>query len=217
MLLIFNSSAQKKVSLKKQRKIVAAKQINELKNGVLFVRLKTKQKTIEAMKKSGKESLAKKTAYKLKNRNLIITKSFKNYFDFCPVYFFYSSDSKHVRNNNLDSIIFLNDDLSTNKSITITNPTIFIAEFGNIEPNQTITYQSTSHVPATEKRNTYNGGTNFSFKAVVIKDEMFNQLQDPFPYYQRESSGLKEEKHIKGALLALNARLHKFYKNQHKK
>lgn len=218
LLLTLNYSAQKtkKISARKQGKIEAKKQINELQKGVLLVRLKTKEKTIEAMKKSGKLDLALKTENKLKNRNTLIIKAFKNSFKFCPIYFIYSTDSKHVRNNNLDSVEFLNDDLTVNKSIKITNPYIYIAEFGNIEPSQTISYQYSADPPINNNKNTYNGSTNFSFKAVVIKDKMFNQLRDPFPYYVKEATGFNEGKHINSAILSLNAKLFKFYKKQNK-
>ncbi|MBL4668292.1 MAG: hypothetical protein JKY30_03405 [Flavobacteriales bacterium] len=213
--IIFSSTAftqnDKKTSFRKQRKINAKEQIIGLKNGILLVRLKTNKKSIEAMREHGRTILANKTEGKLKNRNAYIIYAFKTSFDFCPVYFFYSSDSKHIRNNHLDSVSFLNDSLKIDKSITVNDTNYYVAEFGHIEPTETIDYQSSVYVPKKETRNTYTGSSDFSFKAVIVKDKMFKQLNKPFPYYSKESSSPKKKENINAAITKLNLILKKYY------
>jgi len=204
----------KKISYRKQAKIDAKRQIIEIHDGVLLVRLKQKQKSIDALRKQGREKFANKVELKQKNRNKYIIEAFNTLFDFCPVYFFYSDDSKHVRKNNLDSISFLNDSLIPDKSITVKDTLFYITEFGHIEPEETLTYQSSTHLSKGETRTTYSGSSDFSFKAVTIKTKGFKQLKDPFPYYSKEYSGSNKRANINNAVHKLNLKLTKFYNKQ---
>ena len=72
------------------------RQIKELHNGILLVRLSAKQNTIEAMQKVGKLELAEKIRLKQRERNLKIVKAFRDHFTFCSVFFFYSSIQLHI-------------------------------------------------------------------------------------------------------------------------
>ena len=141
---------------------------------VLLVRLKQKQKSIDALRKRNRKKLANKIELKQQNRNSYIIDAFNTKFDFCPVYFFYSDDSKHVRTNNLDSVSFLNDSLFIDTSITLLDTNFYIAEFGRIEPEETITYQSSVYVPKDEVRLTYSGASDFSFKALTVKTKILS-------------------------------------------
>jgi len=206
----------KKISYRKQCKIDSKRQILEIHNGVLLVRLKQKQKSIDALRKRGREKFANKIELKQKSRNKYIIDAFNTRFDFCPVYFFYSSDSKHIRNNKLDSISFLNDSLLKDNSITFKDSIFYVAEFGHIEPEETFTYQSSTHLSKGETRSTYNGSSDFSFKAVTIKTKDFKQLKEPFPYYSKESSGTNKRANINAAVSKLNIILTRFHTKQTK-
>lgn len=215
-LFTSNLSAQetKKISYRKQCKIDSKRQILEIHDGVLLVRLKQKQKSIDALRKRGRVKLAKKIELKQQNRNKYIIDAFNARFDFCPVYFFYSSDSKHIRNNNLDSISFLNDSLLKDNSITFKDSIFYVAEFGHIEPEETFTYQSSVHTSKNETIATYSGSSDFSFKAVTIKTKDFKQLKEPFPYYSKESSGANKRANINAAVRKLDLILKRFYSKQ---
>tara|TARA_B100000809_G_scaffold68994_1_gene66207 strand:- start:330 stop:1010 length:681 start_codon:yes stop_codon:yes gene_type:complete len=206
------SQKEKKNSVRKQSHIDSKTQILELKNGVLLVRLKAKKRTLEAMRKAKKYKLADKTENKLKYRNQLIINGFRLKFDFCPVYFFYSNDSRHVLTNNLDSISFLNDNLQIDNSIIVKANHIYIAEFGNIEPSKTPNYQTTVSLLDKEKRNTFNGSSDFSFKVLCIKNNNFDQLSNPFPYYVKESKGLPLKGAIESAIQSMNSKLNNYYK-----
>jgi hypothetical protein len=207
---------QKKISYRQQCKIDSKRQIVELHNGVLLVRLKQKQKSIDGLREQGRDKLADKVELNQKNRNSYIIDAFNSRFDFCPVYFFYSSDSKHVRNNKIDSISFLNDSLIKDISITLKDTNYYITEFGRVEPEETFTYQSSTHLPKGETRATYSGGSDFSFKAVTVKTKNFKQLKEPFPYYSKEKSGSNKRANINNAVSKLNLSLKKFYNKQGK-
>lgn len=211
-----NLSAQKvkKEGYRKQCKIDSKRQIIELHNGALLVRLKQKQKSINALKKQGRVKLANKVELKQKNRNSYIIDAFKTRFDFCPVYFFYSSDSKYIRNNELDSVSFLNDSLIVDKTIILKDTNFYVAEFGHIEPEETFTYQSSANVAANETKITYSGASDISFKAVIIKTKNFKQLKEPFPFYSKEKSGSNKRANINTAVTKLDYILKKFYKKQ---
>ncbi|MDG1476615.1 MAG: hypothetical protein P8Q14_05680, partial [Vicingaceae bacterium] len=209
-----SAQTPEKKGYRKKCKIDSKRQIIELHKGALFIRLKQKQKSIDALRKKGQEKLANKIELKQKNRNSYIVDAFKSRFDFCPIYFFYSSDSKHVRNNDLDSISFLNDSLQIDFSIIVNDTNFYIAEFGHIEPEETFTYQSSTHLPKGETRATYSGGSDFSFKAVTVKTKNFKQLKEPFPYYSKEKSGSNKRANINNAVSKLNLSLKKFYDKQ---
>jgi len=214
ILLLFISAfsfaqREKKTSYRKQCKIDSERQINELRNGVLLVRLKTKKKTISAMRKAKRYKLADKTEQELKKRNQFIITGFKSNFNFCPVYFFYSHDSKYVRNNNLDSISFLNDSLIIDNSITVNNSNIYVAEFGSVYPD-TMVYSQSEYFEYGKKQTTNYGGSALTITALIIKSNQFTQLKDPFPYFVREFKGLLIQRSIKKAIYKMNAKLVKF-------
>jgi len=65
-----------------------------------------------------------------------------------------------------------------------------------------------------EKRNTYSGGSDFSFKALTVKTKRFKQLKEPFPYYYKEPLGPKNKANTNKAVSKLNSHLEKFYNKQ---
>lgn len=174
---------------KNQEKQLAYTHISALKSSALLVRLKTKQKTIDALRKNNLNQEADIVTLEMRQKNLAIIKAFNEKFNFCPVYFFYSSDSKLVLENKLDSVRFLNEKLEYDGLIKFNSDNFYIGEFGNIEQHPSTsktgdydTYDSEGNIIT---REAYNGQTNFGFGALVIKDSNFNQLLRPFPYYSR--------------------------------
>ena len=63
------TSEQSTRDMKRQRRLLASTQINQLKDGILLVRLKTKRNTITALGKIGKEKLADKIERQQKKYN----------------------------------------------------------------------------------------------------------------------------------------------------
>lgn len=201
---------EKKVNKRKQAKSKAITNVIALKSGVLLVRLSEKKNTINAMKKVGKDKLAAKTEYKQRERNLAIVAAFSSNFDFCPVYFFFSDDSKYIRKKQLDSIVFLNEQLQHDSSITVNATTFFTAVLGVTEPDTT-NYSKHTYFEKGEQSTTYYGAGEIAVSALIIKDDQIYQLGKPFPYYVREFKGLPFHRAIFRMVQKMNENLLAFY------
>jgi hypothetical protein len=163
----------------------AKKQIKELKEGVLLVRLHTKQPVINALEEKGATKKANYIKEKQETENKEIVAAFKN-FDFCPVYFFYSQFSDSLKNGKYNNVIILNDSLQPTK-LNLTN--YYIADFGNVEKNYvndtTDVKRNELKAKGIDTKKKYKGGSNLSIRAMIISDANFNQLKSPFPFYTR--------------------------------
>jgi hypothetical protein len=163
----------------------AIAQINEMKNGTLLVRLHTSENKIAAMTKQGKQHQAEKTELKQGEANKKIVAAFRQRFNFCPVRFFYSSNSEKVLSENFAGI-FLNDSLTADSSIAIdTAKKVFVAEFTTVM-RDSAEYFSGYHLERDtilHLEKTYYGGADEGFYALVIRDGNLHQLRKPFPYY----------------------------------
>ncbi len=111
------------------------KQIVQLKEGTLLVRLKTSENKISSLQEKGKFELATNVENEQKDENIKIISAFRTKFNFCKVEFFYSSHSEKILKSKFDKI-FLNDNLEIDLSRSIdTTKEIFLAEFGEISEN----------------------------------------------------------------------------------
>lgn len=192
-----NFQVQINYSLRKRDKnhktlleIASRQQIMQLKNGVLLVRLRTSINKINALKKMDCVKEAKETEEQQLAENKKIISAFKNNFDFCKVLFFYSYNSENVLNKKFNGV-FLDDNLNENDSITIDSISpYFIAEFTTTEQDTSKYFSHYSYSPENgegykRQKNYYTSSSDFSFYALVIKDNKFIQLNKPFPYYTR--------------------------------
>lgn len=184
-----NKRAAKPENARKIRKRITTRQIRQLKNGALLVRLKTSIPKIEAMKKMGMAQEAEEVAKNQKIENFSLMKSMKAYYDFSEVRFFYSYDSKKVRKGRFKGI-FLNDSLKVDSNIVLRNKkNIFTAEFALLEQDTSKFFShyewvQTGHFAFVREPRYYGGGGN-TFMALVLRDQDFKQLHRPFPYYSR--------------------------------
>ncbi|MCO6498838.1 MAG: hypothetical protein J5I47_00480 [Vicingus serpentipes] len=210
--LISFSQEEKKINYKKKDKIDAVNHITQLKKGVLLVRLSQKNNSINAMRKAGKTELADKLVHENWLRNKEIVAAFRGYFDFCPVYFFYSEYSSYVTKNQLDKIVFLNDNLEADSSIKVSNDVFYVAEFTSIEPGSK-NYAKSDYLAENEKESINGGSSGITLTALVIKDKKFKQLRKPFPYYVREFKELPIERSVKNVIIKMDLQLNQFSKN----
>ncbi|MBE9466688.1 MAG: hypothetical protein IMY72_00005 [Bacteroidetes bacterium] len=209
---------KKKISSIEQTRITSIKQINNLHNGVLLVRLKTKKMSISALKEIGKNELAHKVEIKQSNLNKEIISAFRDNFDFCPVFFFYSDYSQNIRDKQFDKVVFLNDNLLSDNISTFDNRNFFTAEFGIIEQDTSKYYESYYYEKENsnyERHSKYYGGTNMGFGALIIKSNQFIQLRRPFPYYVRTFDSFPIKRKKSKVVRKMNQRLHKFYNLNH--
>lgn len=193
---------------------IAKKNVQQMKKSILLVRLKTKEHTLAAMRRAGNTEKADKVEAKLAEENQKIISAFKTDFDFCPTYFFYSTYSDDVLNGKLENVIFLNDSLQPDSSITVINKPFFTAEFGIIEQD-TAKYEDGYYYVegknGLEKRTTYSGAASMTFGALIIKNNQFFQLRKPFPYYSRTLRTLPIKRKTTLVVRRMNTQLHNFH------
>jgi hypothetical protein len=178
----------------------AKKQIAEMKDGVLLVRLRTQENAIRQLQKIDKRQAdALKHAQLKENKQL--AEAFLKNFTFCPVYFFYSTDSDKLINGETTGIL-LNEKLEKDPAIILGEKPVFVAEITNIEqfrPEQFSTQPSSD--------------AEISFRALVVRDGKLNQLASPFPYYVKIQQLMPPRKRTETELVRkLNEDLVQFYK-----
>lgn len=250
ILLVFNASAQEEEGVKSPKYTdyksdtsytnfsdlrfkVARAQIAALKNGgALLVRLKTNDKAIRSLKAAGNMDLAVQLERETMLNNQIIMASYLLEFKFCPVYFFFSSESDSVKHQKLQGIL-LDTTLTQNASITCNAPFYLIAESDNLY-NSSLGIVKESLAPISSER-----GNVIRRVRIVIKNRYFIQLHKPFPYFQikgnsggeitatqlqekglvtifnsisKDGNYLKEFKNFRACVNNFNSKLESFYK-----
>lgn len=209
LFVITNIHTQKKdtISIGEHRKTMAITQIKELKKGVLLVQLKTKQNTINAYLKKGLEEKANKIKDKQLKDNITIIKGFNNNFNFCPVYFYLSSDYNNIINKNYKNIVFydsLMKPIEIKHNLEKTN--YYVCEISKNDFKNT----TLNNIPNYNIK--YNNSTKFD--AFIIKNNKFQQLSSPFPYYSKTHTATRiKNKKREESIKKLNYKLHVFYKN----
>ncbi|MCZ4410090.1 hypothetical protein O3Q51_14805 [Cryomorphaceae bacterium 1068] len=194
---------------------IARAHITALKGGALLVRLQTRAQSLETLKERGLTDKAEELERRQVEENLEYVKAFISEFDFAPVYFFRSEDSKLVKEGRLSEVVFLNDDLVADSSITVEERSIYTAEFGNVAPDDEKMrqdYRLDKDSTGVKQKATYYGSADMGFEALVIMDDQFIQLRNPFPYYVRtyDKKGIITRSAEK-AVRKLNQKLHQFY------
>lgn len=208
-------STKSKISFRKQVNTTAKVQINQLKNGVLLIRLKTKKPSIAALRRLGRDKKAIEMEKEQAQVNANIVAAFKSNFTFCPTYFFYSDYSNAVKGKEFDKVVFLNDSLKPDSNIKFENKSFFVAEFGMLQQD---TARHFSHYSYESDKNFskkqvshYNGGPNQGLNGLIISSDQLIQLRHPFPYFKRTMNPMPKNVVIKRAVRKMNKRLHRFY------
>jgi len=133
---------------------------------------------------------------------------------FVPLTFFYSDYSQEVLDKQFDKVEFLNANLQYDSTIIFNNTPFLTAEFGIIEQD-TAKYFDGYYIvegkDGLEKLTKYSGGTDMTFGALIIKNELFFQLRKPFPYYSRTLSSIPFKRKPKNVIAKMNRQLHNFY------
>lgn len=137
----------------------AKEQLQQLKNGVLLVRLKTNANSIEAYEQAGLEKEAEAARQKQYQENKEIILSFSQTFDFAPVYFFYSDASDAIRKGQFEGQVF-DSKLKPVEIEKLEARPVFTGEF--------------SQTP------------NTGIKGFVLMNQDMIPLKSPFPFYQRQ-------------------------------
>lgn len=187
----------------------AQNHIKTLKNTALLVRLKTRDKSVEAYRKSGAELLAQRVEQEQFAENKLLADLFRQYFTFCPVYFFYSSDTRAVQEG-VRQGIFLNETLQRDAAIILPYDNFYIAEIDALrETLPDLGYADEEEKPQDA---TQSGGRHADTtlqRVIVVKDSSLTQLRRPFPFYIRASF----DRFLPSKVQKFNTRLINFYQS----
>ncbi len=175
---------------KRIEKEVAYEHINRLDSSVLLVRLDFKSKEVAYYEKFDNYSATNKLRKKQLKINLDVIEAFEKRFDFCPVYFFAMKDSRLIVEGKMDSIVFYDVNGKPNKSIRLKEESFYIGEFGNVEQDK--------------------DGRKTSVPALILRDSLFNQLSDPFPFYEKLFPFAFIKSRYRSSAMKLNAKLISF-------
>lgn len=218
LLLLFSfeyetATAQETPAQRSDRKVFMKEQIKLLKNGVLLVRLETKEYAIAKLIEGGQVQLAGEIESRQYDYNLKILKAFKENFTFCPVYFFYSKYSEDILSGNINNIIFLNDSLQPDTVLKPVKSFFLTAEFGLISQDTaryfTQNYKYRSYAGLESRRVVY-GEPDMRFGAFKIMSDKLVQLKRPFPYYVRTFESLPIRRRLSKAVKRMDELLTRF-------
>ncbi len=211
---------KKRMNIRRHFKNLSVQQINDLKNGVLIVRLYTKNSTISALRKNGNNKQAHEIERKQFETNQEIVNAFRQGFDFCPLYFFYSDYSANVIEQQFGRFPFLNDSLVPDSTIILKTRNFLTADFGTIDQDTSMRFDGYYYdygEHGLEKRSKYYGGSNMGFGALVLRSDKLVQLHKPFPYYVRTYKSLPFSANSKNVVKKMNHKLERFYKRKQRK
>lgn len=202
-----------------QRRESAVGNIIDLKEGALFVRLDQQERRIEYYEKYNNDKEVKKVKEKALKENRAIIDAFKAYYKFSKVYFMAMEDSQFLLEGKMSHIRFYNDSGKIDPSIIPQPSNIFVADFSFIEQDTTIffsSYTPTPNNPDNPRGETYYGGSKTSKPALVVRNDKFQQLRDPFPFYTGFSPFGRVSKKFRLPVKKLNEQLENFYSKKSK-
>lgn len=153
-----------------------------LKNGALFVRLRTSELKINALKSKGMLKEAEEIRVAQENTNKSIIAAFKANFKFCPVYFFYSNYSTQIKEGNYKGLIM---DVNMQVDSSFSSNNYLIGEFDESETTQ--------------------------LDAFIIKDKNYEQLRKPFPFFIKQTETLVVTRSYDKIVYILSKRLFEYY------
>ena len=94
--------------------------------------MNTQNNKIEKLKELGKNESAKRIQAEQRIKNLETIEAFNQGFDFCPVYFVLSDQTKNIKMNDMKSVQFLNNEGRKDSTISWKEKHIYTAYFGTI-------------------------------------------------------------------------------------
>lgn len=178
-----------------KEKEIARQAIQDLKEGVLFVRLKNYDDMIATLMKSGSKGRAEKVRARTEKFNNELMNAFKKNFDFCPVYFFDVPDTEKVLNRDFEGMKHNDEPLQLSD-----DQKMFVAIWG---------FNRGKGEPA----------ASTTIEGILLhsaEDDKIVRLPKPFPYFTRYPEPLfnfSKRKRYEYHTGRLNERLHAFYKS----
>ena len=194
---------------------VAKEQIKNLKNGILLIRLSTKSKALETIRKKGYNEKADEIEADQIALNKAIALTFPVNIKFCKTAFFYSQETDKLISKEFDKMTFMDGELNEIPNPLVNDMYFLVLDLAILEGRDPRSKKARRQdaEKGIEKKPDYYSPSNMSLPAFIVKDQNLNQLTDPFPYYVRAYSLEPEIDRILRAALKLNKRLFKFYNN----
>ncbi|MCB0530734.1 MAG: hypothetical protein H6574_03465 [Lewinellaceae bacterium] len=183
----------------KARRNQASSQIELLKDHALLVRLNTKQRTIDALKKANMAEEANYVEARSTEFNRKLVDAFRQYYTFSNVYFFYSGESTKLKNGEFDQVQVFDTWNHTVSNPAFLNAGYLVAGIGKIYQDIALAEDSTSR---------YLQVGMSGLPALVFMDKDYVQLAKPFPHAFDFGS---EKKFKPRSIFAMNKRLTKYY------
>lgn len=224
-IVVKSVNSYKEPGKRKIRRLRGKNQVKNLKSGILLIRLKTDANRIAAFEKKGQPEKAEQVRIFRRESNLRIVNAFRQNYKYSDIMFFYNTDSEKLINRQYKGI-FLDDNLDIDPDIKLDTARFWlIGELDVLEADTAKHRESTYWNPATKKLEyTYwSSSSDFSRRALVIRDQNFIQLKRPFPYYVScrnediDDPLLKEKstvikRSVDEAVVILDMKLHRKYK-----
>ncbi len=169
---------------------VAYQHIQNLKEGVLLVRLNKQDAVLTKMKFHGLDKEHRKKEDELRVKNKEAYEALSRIYDFSEIHFFYSNSSKMIREGNYSGV-FLGPKLIVDTAIKMTeNVPVYILDVGDIYFPEMSGHQ----------------------EGVIVLNNQFEPLTDPYPYFVRRRTGLAIlERTDSDIAKILNNKLKSFY------
>lgn len=180
-------------------KYKAYRNIQQLSEGVLLVRLKTKEKTIAKYQELGMKDRAKATRVKQEAENAEILTAFDKIYQFSSVYFFYSDESKKLREKDFKSLQLFDMKQNPVDAAFLRKKYFLIAEFGRS--------YDTEFVVENSKERRSAGGAG-AVDALIVMDKDFVQLERPFPHTTENILKIGKSKMVQELDLQLQRKKH---------
>lgn len=194
------------------RQYLAEQQIKHLRDGVLLVRLESRDATIKGLKERGQMDKAAEFEQKIMLQNSETISAFKSAFDFCPVFFFHARDSEAIKKRHWDAVVLLSAQGDTVHPFAEAPLNFLVAAFTQTtvgkEENFYLHYVKDEEWHIEIHQMMRESGTTFN--ALVVMSNQFVELNAPFPYYVRTFNNLPFSRKPEKAVMHLNRRLHKY-------
>lgn len=191
----------------------ARKEISSLRKGVLLVRLKTLDRSVEALKKMGEPIRSEEIRKKIDDQNRALIDAFEKEFNFCPVFFFYSKDSKAVIEGDRAGNLFN----SRGDTVGLDFPysKIYFADTGPLAADTSTHFYTYERVQngnfSNERIKRKFAGQAMGFGALVLKDDRFVNLRSPLPYYVKTYGHFFFLRKPHKFVALLNDKLYRYY------
>lgn len=168
-------------NFRKKKGVIAAWQINQLKEGAIVVRLKTNKKLIDALREQENNELALEKEKEQYAVNVNTYHAYRDKLKFAKVYFILSNHTDSLLNGTRTGI-FLDSTLKVDPTITMNEKFYLIAE-RDYGYNSSIGF-----VKEDSARKVIESGNPVREMAVILKNKYGHQLKGPFPYCIKEKN-----------------------------